>query len=495
MYGATSSKETPLMDRSPPAAAAPRPLLVPSQSTDRRREFALRRQKAKRKVTTKKEEPVLQTLFAEPKTPRHHHQVSHEETPAQAAHHGLLHTHKRRHSLVYTILNPHSKQWPALLFKRFITLIILMDLLLFILSTDLNLSQHHGDFFHTTEGIASCIFLVEYVARVAVCTEKKKYHKHGRVGGRLAYMKSWAALIDLFATLPFFLEYPTGWNLPTLTYLRFFRLFRILKTEGYVRALDAVYRVVYYNREILWVAALLCIFLILVTAVLLYYLKPQNEEDAADFQSIGATLYMSTMMLTGQGGPDGANLPWYTKMVVLLTAVFSVAMFAIPASMLTWGFEAEAARMAKVTRQRTIKQQLQSQSTSLDSLPLSSSSDSDDDSSDGDSTDEEYLRIIAGEDGAGEATPPVETPFMKQLRESFLQADADADGNLTMSEFMRLQTSLPPNVTEDLTTVVQTTLENRVHSLEAMVQANNEKLDRVLELLQPTAAHAGRRRR
>lgn len=42
-------------------------------------------------------------------------------------------------------------------------------------------------------------------------------------------------------------------------------------------------------------------------------------------------MYLSTLMLTGQGGPDG-DLPWYTKGVVLLTGVFSVAMFAIPVS-------------------------------------------------------------------------------------------------------------------------------------------------------------------
>jgi hypothetical protein len=57
-------------------------------------------------------------------------------------------------------------------------------------------------------------------------------------------------------------------------------------------------------------------------------------------------MYLSTMMLTGQGGPDG-DLPWYTSGVVLLTGVFSIGMFAIPASMLTWGFEAEAERYAK----------------------------------------------------------------------------------------------------------------------------------------------------
>ena len=113
------------------------------------------------------------------------------------------------------------------------------------------------------------------------------------------------------------------------------------------------------------------------TSVLLYFLQPGGEDGDSeeDFSSIPATFYLSVLMLTGQGVPEGA-LPWYTarietterawpllwplplpwrlaaltpnatclffplpgpqKLVVAITAVFSVAIFAIPASMLTY---------------------------------------------------------------------------------------------------------------------------------------------------------------
>ena len=38
-------------------------------------------------------------------------------------------------------------------------------------------------------------------------------------------------------------------------------------------------------------------------------------------------------------------MPWYTKTVCAATAFLSVALFALPASMLTWAFEAEAERL------------------------------------------------------------------------------------------------------------------------------------------------------
>jgi hypothetical protein len=164
-----------------------------------------------------------------------------------------------------------------------------------------------------------------------------------------------------------------------------------------------------------------------------------------------------------------------------LTSVFSVAMFAIPASMLTWGFEAEAARMAKATRQKSLRKAQRESGE----LPLSSSSSSSSDGDDDYSTDEEYLKIIAGEDG--EETTETETPFMKELREAFLKADTDTDGTLTLQEFMRMKQaahSSRATTTGGLTAVVDSNMSDRIQALEVKVDANNQKLDRILELLQ-----------
>jgi hypothetical protein len=130
--------------------------------------------------------------------------------------------------------------------------------------------------FHKWEGITSTIFLVEYVARLVSVTESKKYGDLGPIRGRLQYAATYSALIDIFSTLPFFVELISGWDLPTLTYLRSFRLLRILKTSGFAEATNAVYRVLFYNRQILYVALLICIGLVIVTAVLMYYLRPRD---------------------------------------------------------------------------------------------------------------------------------------------------------------------------------------------------------------------------
>lgn len=238
-------------------------------------------------------------------------------------------------SFVYTMLNPRSTAWQARIFKWFISAVIVVDLVGFVLSTEPSLSKDQQQFFTNWEAVTSYIFLSEYILRFLSVTESHKYGSMGPIMGRLRYCTTYSAIIDLVATAPYFLERFTGWDLPTLTYLRAFRLLRILKTESFSEASKSVYRVFKYNSEILYVALCIGIGMVLFTSVLMYYMRPKNHEQ---FESLSATIYLATLMLTGQGGPDG-QLPWYTSAVVLLTGVFSIGMFAIPASMLTWGFE------------------------------------------------------------------------------------------------------------------------------------------------------------
>jgi voltage-gated potassium channel len=327
---------------------------------------------------------------------------------------------KTSHSGLYIMLNPRSNQKIAVTFKAFIVSVISVDLVFFILSTEPNFRGNM--IFLYAEGVTSSIFLLEYIARLIVVSESRTYADMGPIIGRLAYSVTSAAVIDALATFPFFIELATGLNLPTMTYLRVFRLLRILKTQAYARAFDALWRVFFYNREILQVAGWVCLFLILFTAVLMYYLRPPGEAGE-DFNSIPNTMYIATLMLTGQGGPDADNMPWYTKAVILLTGAFSVAVFAIPASMLTWGFEAEAERLAAASRRRK---------KSGDGVSRGDSSTSSEwDSSDSNTTDEEYEKIISGD-----GDEPTEDEKIQQLMKVFASADTDVSGSLNAQEFV-----------------------------------------------------------
>jgi hypothetical protein len=175
-------------------------------------------------------------------------------------------------------------------------------------------------------------------------------------------------------------------------------------------------------------------------------------------------------MLTGQGGPQG-DLPWYTKSGVLLTGAFSIGMFAIPASMLTWGFEAEAARIAKRSRQQSKKK-------------LAASNNSDWSSSDDDySTDEEYQKIIAGEESYG-SDDDEET---RAARAKFLEFDLDGSGSISVKEYLKLvkQEKLKPPVAVAATiTTNGDDLAKRMLDLETKVDYVVAKLDKMCTMME-----------
>jgi len=197
--------------------------------------------------------------------------------------------------------------------------------------------------------------------------------------------------------------------------------------------------------------------------------------SAKQFQSILSTMYLSTMILTGQGGPDeAADLPWYTKAVVLLTSIVSVAMFAIPASMITWGFEAEAARMAKRAYRRS-KRQKERRILGQDCNFHSSDSDY--------STDEEYQKIIAGEEDDDSEN---DDPWMKELLERFANADEDGSGQISLKEFIALSGHGSPTVRSNGCSdgAALPMVMSRIHKLEVGQIAINDKLDEILQLLE-----------
>eukprot|EP00657_Telonema_sp_P-1_P010287 TRINITY_DN4638_c0_g1_i1.p1 TRINITY_DN4638_c0_g1~~TRINITY_DN4638_c0_g1_i1.p1 ORF type:complete len:306 (-),score=47.97 TRINITY_DN4638_c0_g1_i1:81-998(-) len=238
------------------------------------------------------------------------------------------------HSWLYSTLRPHSHRTRAKIYSYAVTILILLNVGVFVVSTHDALDECKGPLY-VFEAVSSCFFAAEYLARLYTLNESKRWKDRHPVWSRCRWAVTAEGVIDLVSFLPFFLELIIGTDLPTLTYLRVLRLVRILKSSATVDAFDCVARVCYFNQQILLVSATVCAALMLVTATVLFYLKPPDDENN-QFSSVLATMYLTTLMLTGQGHPSG-SLPWYTKLVCGVTAFISVGIFAIPASMLTWG--------------------------------------------------------------------------------------------------------------------------------------------------------------
>ena len=151
--------------------------------------------------------------------------------------------------------------------------------------------------------------------------------------------------------------------------------------------------------------------------------------------------------------------------------------------MLTWGFEAEAARLAARARERTkrMRKGLPCDSSTSSSSFWGSESES------LSTSDEEYQKIIAGE----EEDTDDEKQKTAMLQRQFDMFDTDKSGGLTIEEFIKLGME-PPSPEMNRGNIhnrfgaaggSRSSLSDRVDQIEERLNETNKKLDQILTLL------------
>lgn len=245
-----------------------------------------------------------------------------------------------QHSVLYSMLRPHSHRWQSRVYKFIFQMLVFVSVTNFILESEKFFQECCTIYFNVFEAVVSVIFLVEYCLKVYTVPERRAHENSDPSESRTTFFCSGESLVDVLSFAPFFVEIILGVNPAKYEVLKMFRLIRLLKLPIVCESFRLVQRVVYYNYKILVSSFLVCFIMILMCSILLWYTRPPNDKKD-NFHSILACMYLAILMLTGQGEPNGV-MPWYTRVMICVTALFAIAQFAIPASMLTWGFEQEA---------------------------------------------------------------------------------------------------------------------------------------------------------
>ena len=177
------------------------------------------------------------------------------------------------------------------------------------------------------------VFTIEYVLRVWSCTVDDRYAEPIR--GRLQFMISPYALIDLFAILPFYLPVVIGEH-GAARMLRVFRLFRLLKITRYSRSTSLITDVFRRkSRELAITALVMSIWLVFVST-LMYYVEHSAQPEV--FSSIPASIYWGIITLTTVGYGDVVPVTSVGRALGSLIALLGIAIFALPAGIFASGF-------------------------------------------------------------------------------------------------------------------------------------------------------------
>lgn len=239
---------------------------------------------------------------------------------------------------VHILLHPELGQSKAdKAINIFIITLIVLNVIAVMMETVKPLYTNYQKLFDTFDLISVIIFTIEYVLRVWSCTDDPKYK--GSIKGRIKYMLSPGALIDLLAFLPTYFHAFLDFDLRMLRLLRFFRFFRLFRLTAYTRSAKMIFNVFRSRKNELILSLVLVIFLIIIASCLLFFAEHSYPSEAeSKFTSVPATLWWAIVTLTTTGYGDMFPLTAIGKILSGIVMLTGVAFFALPAGIITAGF-------------------------------------------------------------------------------------------------------------------------------------------------------------
>ena len=221
-----------------------------------------------------------------------------------------------------------------------IIIIILLNMLAIVLESMSSFSDYLM-WFYFFELFSISIFSIEYGFRVIACVNQEQYSHP--VWGRLRYIISPMALIDLIAILPAYLTF-VNVDLRVLRMLRIARIFRFMKLGRYTKAGQMLINVLSNKKEELIITICLIVILMLISATLIY--TAEHEAQPEEFSSIPVACWWSIVTLTTVGYGDVYPVTLLGKTFAAFISILGIGMFALPAGILGAGFvdEIEASK-------------------------------------------------------------------------------------------------------------------------------------------------------
>jgi voltage-gated potassium channel len=194
-------------------------------------------------------------------------------------------------------------------------------------------NERFGPILWWLEQIATILFATEYVLRAWACVEIHHGEFRHPVWGRLRYLRSFFALIDLASILPAIFGLLGAGDLRTLRLLRLLRMLKLTRHAHIFALLWAVFR-----EEARSIGAVLFILglTLTISASLMYMIEGEAQPDA--FSSIPAAMWWAIETLTTVGYGDLVPTTPLGKIIGGLVTIIGVVAVALFTSVITVSF-------------------------------------------------------------------------------------------------------------------------------------------------------------
>jgi voltage-gated potassium channel len=219
--------------------------------------------------------------------------------------------------------------------------LILVNVLAAVFETVPSFELEYSELFRAIETVSLTIFAVEYIVRLWASVEHPRARGKPAWRARLAYAVTPAAIVDLLAIAPFFVDVFTSVHIRVIVLIRLLRLFKLARySTGFQSLFEAFRR----ERQALIASFLILISVVLVSASFAYMAEHEAQPQA--FGSIPAAIWWSMETLTTVGYGDEIPRTVFGRIVGGLTMISGILMIALPVAIIGSAF-------AEVVRQRS----------------------------------------------------------------------------------------------------------------------------------------------
>lgn len=210
--------------------------------------------------------------------------------------------------------------------------LIVISLVTFSIDTLPDLSDRAQRILKAIEVVTVVIFTVEYILRLMVADEKRRF------------VFSFYGLVDLAAILPFYIS--SGLDLRSVRVFRLLRLVRILKLFKYNEAIRRFQDALLIAKEELILFGFVAVIMLYLSAVGIFYFE--NAAQPEQFKSVFHSLWWAVTTLTTVGYGDMYPVTAGGRVFTFFVLTIGLGIVAIPTGLV-------ASALSKVRQDESLK--------------------------------------------------------------------------------------------------------------------------------------------
>ena len=249
---------------------------------------------------------------------------------------------------LYVLFEQPGKSRASFILNTVIYILIIISIVNLMLYSVESIRKEYGFILELVRNIVMPIFILEYIGRLYASGYLEEYKG---IKGKLKYMVTPYAIIDLLAILPYILL-NSGFNSSFIRSLRLLRIFRLFRVKKYAIFVQLMKKILNNLKEELTVLFLYTLVVIVVLSFIIFDIEHEAQPEV--FSNVFQTLWWAVATLTTVGYGDMYPVTAAGKFITAIITIIGIGFVAIPGGMFASEFM-EAIAQEKKKKKKEVR--------------------------------------------------------------------------------------------------------------------------------------------